>query len=175
MPSPAMYTLSLTTLFRSDGSLVLLGTADDPFGATTVLSTPVKTGSSDLLVQVALECSLVTEVVSTTIDDHPEGYTAFGRAEAYVVGWLEVDGETVTVGGSDGVITFCDRVHEQEISDIDEDTGNFTIRQLQETMTANAFNWVVLDLAPGWHTVELVMEVTADNTEGSFAEGGVQQ
>src|SRR5688572_23584915 len=122
-----------------DGSFEYLGTAASPLPPTTILSTGIKTGGQqDLLIQVAMECSLVTDVYSTTIQDHPEGYTAVGEAKAAVVAWVEVDGSPLVVGGSDEFITFCDRLHKQEISDIDEDTGNFTIRQLQETMTANS-------------------------------------
>lgn len=162
----------------SGSSFQYLGTAASPLPATTILDTYIKTsGPQDALIQLSLECSLVTDVYSTTLDDHPEGYTATGRAEAHVVVWVEIDGEPVTVGGSDtdGQITFCDRVHQQEISDIDDDTGNFTIRQLQETMTANAFNWVALDLGAGVHHVEVKATIEAGNTEGSFAEGGIEK
>lgn len=156
---------------------VHLGTASDPFGPTTILATQIKAGGpQDIVIQVALECSLVTDVYSSTIDDHPEGYTALGRAAAHVDIQVLLDGAPVTIGGEDdGSVTFCDRVHQQEIRDIDEDTGNFTIRQLQETMTANAFNWVALDLGSGLHTIEVVATITAANTEGSFAQGAIEK
>ncbi len=156
---------------------VHLGTAMAPLGPTTILATQIKAGGpQDIVIQVALECSLITDVYSTTIDDHPEGYTAIGRAEAHVDVQVLLDGAPVTIGGEDdGSVTFCDRVHQQEIRDIDEDTGNFTIRQLQETMTANAFNWVALDLGSGVHTVEVVATITAANTEGSFAQGAIEK
>lgn len=156
---------------------VHLGTAVAPLGPITILATEIKAGGpQDVVIQVALECSLITDVYSTTIDDHPEGYTAIGRAEAHVDIQVLLDGAPVTIGGEDdGSVTFCDRVHQQEIRDIDEDTGNFTIRQLQETMTANAFNWVALDLGSGLHTVEVVATITAANTEGSFAQGAIEK
>ncbi|MFA5942984.1 MAG: hypothetical protein WC876_00790 [Candidatus Thermoplasmatota archaeon] len=159
-------------------SFVHLGTAVAPLPPTTILDTLIKAGGpQDIVIQVALECSLVTDVYSTTIDDHPEGYTAVGRAEAHVVVWVLLDGSPVTVGGedADGKVTFCDRVHQQEIRDIDEDTGNFTIRQLQETMSANAFNWVALDLGSGIHTIQVMASIEAANTEGSFAQGAIEK
>src|SRR5687768_5506806 len=64
---------------------VHLGTAADPLGPTTILATEIKAGGpQDIVIQVALECSLLTDVYSTTMDDHPEGYTAIGKAEAHV-------------------------------------------------------------------------------------------
>ena len=156
---------------------VHLGTANSPLGPTTILATEIKAGGpQDVVIQVALECSLLTDVYSTTMDDHPEGYTAIGHAEAHVDIQVLLDGAPVTIGGEDdGSVTFCDRVHQQEIRDIDEDTGNFTIRQFQQTMSANAFNWVALDLGSGLHTVEVVATITAANTEGSFAQGAIEK
>lgn len=140
----------------------------------TVLETTIKTSSpTDLLLQVSLECALWTEVISSTVDEHPEGYTSFARAEARVVVWVEVDGQSVELPPSDGSVTFCDRVHEQEIFDIDESTGNFSIRQYLATKTANAFNWFTFDVGSGVHHIAVKADIEADNTEGSFAEGGI--
>lgn len=153
-----------------------LGTAADPLAPTAILDTFIKTaGPEDVVIQVALECSLLTDVFSTTLDDHPEGYTARGSAEAQVVVWVTIDGVPVTISSDDedGKVTFCDRVHTQEIRDIDASTGNFTIRQFQQTMTANAFNWVALDLGSAIHHVEVFATIEAANTEGSFAQGAV--
>lgn len=160
----------------SGSTFQYLGTAADPLPATTILDTFIKTSSpQDAIISVSLECSLVTDVFSSTISDHPDGYTATGEARAKIVVWVEVDGVPVTIANDDedGRITFCDRLHRQEISDIDEDTGNFTIRQLQETMSANAFNWFALDLGSGVHHVAVKATIEADNTEGSFAQGAI--
>lgn len=153
-----------------------LGTAEDPLAPTAILDTFIKTGGpQDVVIQVALECSLLTDVFSTTMDDHPEGYTAIGSAEAHVVVWVAIDGVPVAISGddTDGKVTFCDRVHQQELRDIDDSTGNFTVRQFQETMTANAFNWVALDLGSAVHHVEVFATIEAANTEGSFAQGAI--
>lgn len=157
----------------SDFELLSADFMDTDLGKT-VLSATLKTSSpTDLLIQVSLECALWTEVISSTVDEHPEGYTSFARAEARVEIWVEVDGTAIPLGDSDGHVTFCDRVHEQEIFDIDEDTGNFTIRQYLETKSANAFNWFTFNVGSGFHTVAVKADIEADNTEGSFAEGGI--
>ncbi len=160
------------------GDFKYLGTAVAPLGATSILDTFMKVGGpQDAIVQVSLECSLVTDVNSTTVQDHPSGLTSVGEAEAHVVVWATIDGVPLTVGpaDSDGKVTFCDRVHQQEINDVDESTGNFTIRQLQKTMSANAFNWVVLDLGSGIHHFEIWATIEAANTQGSFAEGAIEK
>ena len=148
--------------------------ADSDLGLP-VLTTTIKTSKpTDLLLQLSMECALWTQVISTTVQDHVDGIGPYARAEARVVGWIEVDGVPVTLGhGDDGKVVFCDRVHEQEISDIDNSTGNFTLRQYLETRSANAFNWVSLDVGSGVHTIVVKVDIEASNTEGSFAEGGI--
>lgn len=139
-----------------------------------ILDAFIKTSNpTDLILSVSLECALWTEVISTTLDEHPAGYTAYGRAEARVEVWVEIDGVPVTMGDSDGRVTFCDRVQEQEIDDIDDDTGNFTLRQRLETTQANAFNWATTDVGSGVHHIVVYADIEADNTEGSFADGAV--
>lgn len=148
--------------------------ADTDLG-TAVLTTTIKTSkTTDLLVQLTMECALWTEVISTTIEDHADGIGPFSRAEARVVAWVEVDGVPIKLAADDdGTVVFCDRVHEQEISDIDNGTGNHTIRQYLATRDANAFNWVVLDAGAGVHTIVVKVDIEAANTEGAFAEGAV--
>lgn len=140
-----------------------------------ILTTTIKTSKpTDLLLQLTMECALWTEVVSTTVQDHADGIGPFSRAEAHVNAWILIDGRPVSVAGNDdGRITFCDRVHEQELSDIDNSTGNHTIRQYLETRSANAFNWVVLDAGSGTHTVTVMVDIESYNTEGAMAKGAV--
>ncbi len=40
-------------------------------------------------------------------------------------------------------------------------------------MAANSFNWPVVDLGSGLHTIQVLATIEAANTEGSFAEGGI--
>ncbi|MEK6975160.1 MAG: hypothetical protein AABY18_02320 [Candidatus Thermoplasmatota archaeon] len=161
----------------ANGSTIQSLSADviDNDAGLAVLSTSIKTSKpTDLLLQLTMECALWTEVISTTIQNHPAGYEPYSRAEAHVVAWVEVDGVAVKVAsGDDGKVVFCDRVHEQELSDIDNSTGNHTIRQYLETRNANAFNWIVLNAGSGVHTIVVKVDIQASNTEGAFAEGAV--
>lgn len=143
---------------------------------TTILTTSLKASKpTDLLLTVSLECSLWTEVSSTTIQDHVMGLGPVARAEAQVVVWVELDGVPVKVASDDpdGRIVFCERVHEQEISDMNNSTGDWTLRQYQKTRSANAFTWASLDVGSGVHTLTVKAEIESFNTEGSYAEGAV--
>jgi len=148
----------------------------DTEAGTTILSASLKTSKpTDLLLTISLECALWTEVVSTTIQDHPMGFSPVGRAEAHVTVWVEVDGVPVKVASDDpdGKVVFCDRVHEQEVSDTDDSTGNWTLRQYLETRSANSFEWIHLDSGSGVHTVTVKADIQSYNTEGSFAQGAI--
>lgn len=148
--------------------------ADSDLGLA-VLTTTIKTSkTTDLLLQLSMECALWTEVITTTVDQHPLGYDNYARAEAHVVAWVEVDGVRAALGPQDdGKVVFCDRVHEQEMSDIDNSTGNLTLRERLETRQANAFDWAVLNAGAGTHTVVVKVDIEAQNTKGAFAEGAV--
>ena len=155
---------------------VLEPDASDTDEGQLILSTSIKTSNTqDLLFHVSLECALWTEVKATTIADHALGLTPYGRAEAHIVVWLEVDGVAVKVSSDDpdGKIVFCERVEELEIQDMDDSTGNFTIRQYEQTRQANAFNWWKLDLGSGTHTVNVYADIDSYNTEGSMAKGAI--
>lgn len=151
--------------------------ADDDQGVT-VLSTYVKSsGPADLLLQVSLECALWTETAVTTIGDH-ESLSDTSEASADVEIWIEIDGERVPVSSDDtgedaGKVTFCDRVQRQQIEDMDESTGNWTMRTYLETKTANSFNWVTLDVGSGTHLIEVKADIDAENTQGAFAQGAI--
>lgn len=141
-----------------------------------LLTSAIKTSKpTDLLLQLTLECALWTEVITTTIVEHPDGFTAYASAQAKIVGWIEVDGVPVQVSSddADGKVVLCDRVHEQEITDTDSSTGNWTIRQYLATRNANGFNWFSLDVGSGVHTIVVKADIESENTPGSFAQGAV--
>ena len=162
-----------TAAAASDVEYLSSDFADTDLGVTILSSTLKTSAPTDLLISVSLECALWTEVISTTVEDHPAGYTSYSDAMAHVEIWVEVDGQTIELGDGDGHVTFCQRVHEQEITDIDDSTGNWTMRQYLETKSANAFNWATLDLGSGYHTINVKADIEADSTEGSFAEGAI--
>jgi hypothetical protein len=141
-----------------------------------ILATSIKTsGPQDLILHLSLECALWTETQVTTIPNHPLGLSSFSRAEAHIVVWVTIDGVPVKVDGGDqdGKVAFCERVHENELKDMDGETGNFTLRTYLETRQANAFNWWKLDVGSGTHQVKVYADIESFNTEGAYAKGAI--
>lgn len=113
-------------------------------------------GPSDLVISLSLECSILTQVQTVGND--------FSEARASIVAWVEIDGVPVGVNeGDNGEVVFCDRVHQQETSLFDDE--NATIRSFLDTRTANAFNWIALNLGSGQHTVVAKARLTAETDD----------
>lgn len=138
---------------------------------------------SDLLISVALECSILTDVV---IEGGPDVSEETTRAEGTVKVWVELDGQIVPIqdisnpsqdpadsgaGNETDKVTFCDRLHERTVSDREEDTDGIDgSRDYQRTKSANAFNWVRLNAGSGLHTLVVKATLTTSAEQGSSAE-----
>lgn len=100
---------------------------------------------ADLILQVTMECSIITDVVTTGNDDD--------RAEGSVVVWVSIDNSpwttAVPVAGDDGKVTFCNRMHQQVF------TGDDDLETYLRTKEANGFNWMALNVGSGIHTVRV--------------------
>lgn len=138
-----------------------------PQERVTLLSTSIKTASpTDLVVQVTAECDILTRL-STVGNDVAE-------ASAAIRMWVELDGAPVVVNSAEaaedaGRVTFCDRIHQQQTSDFDDEDA--TIEQFLQTRSANAFNWIALDVGHGVHTVEIVGTLTQETAGDATAQG----
>ncbi len=134
---------------------------------------------SDLLLQVELECSLVTDVTTEGDDDQ--------HAEAQFQVWVEIDGTPVTVSGDDtnGKVVFCNRRYQRIVSglndvpDTDDSDDDLTIETFLSTRSTHGFNWIAIDA--GRDTVYdtnndniLNIEVWADYTESETARGNAE-
>lgn len=118
----------------------------------------------DLLLQVSAECSILTALQT---GEHPGGpgestdsASAFGQVQVFVT----IDGTTVPVSTSDvdpnqrgiqtddGEVVFCNRAYERRVADTevqgngDAKDGIDTEEDYIRTRTANAFNWMALDI-----------------------------
>lgn len=135
--------------------------------ATTVLATTIKTSPTmDLIFSVSLECALWTTVATV-------GNEA-SEARATVKVWVEFDGVPVPVSGDDpdGTVVFCDRLHRQTVTDLDDEDAR--IEQYLATRSANAFNWLLPDVGGGVHLIEVKADLTSETVGAeAVAQAGV--
>ncbi|MFO1534208.1 MAG: hypothetical protein ABR586_00935 [Thermoplasmatota archaeon] len=135
--------------------------------ATTVLATTIKTSApQDLIFSVTTECALWTTVATTGND--------VSEARSTVQIQVYFDGTPVPVSGSgdDGSVVFCDRLHRQTVTNLDDNDAR--IKQYLATREANGFNWILADVGMGVHTVEVKATLTTQTvgTE-AVAQAGV--
>ena len=137
----------------------------DLFSTTLKASAP-----TDLILQVTAECSLVTNLANVGNSD--ESATATVRV------WAEINGDPIVVS-SDGPgtdqekaeVVFCNRAHRAIITDLDDEDARF--EQHLSTRTANAFNWVTLNVGSGIHEVVVKAQLVAEATTGAQARAMV--
>jgi len=172
--------------------------ADKPFAAaskvvrfspgtgTTLLTATVKNSKpTDLVLQVSMECSIITDNV--ILGASAPGAQESALTEGTVRAWIEVDGQIVPVisqsstsqpppppGDETDKVTFCNRVFNRTVQDAeDPQDGYDRSRDYIETKSANAFNWVRLNMGSGTHTVVLKADLSHFATQGSSASAYV--
>ncbi len=137
--------------------------------------------TSDLLLQVASECSIATTV--TTVGDDDE--TARGQLRYFMT--ISTDGgqerpvgvtttstsTTTSVDHDEGEVVFCDRRYQRQTSLFGNDDQSHTIETFMNTRTANAFNWVELNAGKGIHTVKLYATYSDEDTTDGGKSAGV--
>jgi len=138
-------------------------------GATILSATMSTSKPTDLILQVTLECSILTTVENTGTSTA----SAFGQVRI----WVEVDGQIVPVqsissppqdtppaGNNSDKAVFCERTHTvtfMPTSQLD------TIRQYQATKSANAFNWLRQNVGSGTHTIAVKADLASNATSGT--------
>ncbi len=150
----------------ADGSALAVMTAPLTAGSTsqpaTLLSATMRTSApEDLIFNVTLECALVTDVTNVGNSD--------SSAVAEVKVWVTLDGKPVPVSSDDtaadaGKVVFCNRAYREVISNMQDQQATFD--HYLSTRSANAFNWLTLDVGPGIHqlTVEAQLEAEVTGT-----------
>ena len=151
-----------------------------PGEAVTLLTATFKTSkTTDLLMSVAMECSILTQLTTNNAN-------LAATAEAGVRAWLEIDGKIVPIqststppqdgaepesGAEKDKVTFCDRVYSRTVED-QEDPADGVDQESDylRTKSAHAFNWVRLNAGSGEHVVRLVADLRTAATESATAE-----
>lgn len=128
---------------------------------------------ADLILGLTLECSILTRLV--TNNDTPSSTTT-GSVDIRIT----IDGKDVPVqtagegAGDDGSVTFCNRTYQRTVTDGENPLdGIDTEDDYIATKTANAFNWVALDVgeeayydspANGNNILDIVVHARYDRT-----------
>lgn len=144
-----------------------------PNEEVTILSANLKTSSpTDLILAVAMECSIFTGLVTGPSSD---GGTDSATAAGHIRAWVEIDGVIVPVnstsaepgmGDDSDKVTFCNRTYSRTVTDAENPLDGQDIEDdFIDTKNANAFNWLRLNLGNGVH--EIVFKATLmQSTDG---------
>ncbi len=172
--------------------------ADKPFAAASktvrfspgtkvpLLAATVKNSKpTDMILQVSMECSIITDnvIAGSTAPGGSESATTTGTVRT----WIEVDDQIVPIissssppqnppppGDDTDKVTFCNRVFNRTVQDTESpEDGWDRSRDYIETKTANAFNWVRLNMGSGPHRIVLYGELTHSFSPGSNASAFV--
>ena len=159
-----------------------------PGTAVTLLSATVKNSKpADMVLAVTMECSIITDNV--ILGSSTPGAQESAATEGTVRTWIEVDGKIVPIisssappqdgstppaGDETDKVTFCNRVFNRTVQDAeDPQDGYDKSRDYINTKTANAFNWVRLNMGSGVHTIVLKADLSHFSTTGSSASAFV--
>lgn len=172
--------------------------ADKPFAAASktvrfspgtkvpLMTTTVRNAkTTDLVLQVSMECSIITDNVILGSDQ--PGAQESALTEGTVRIWIEIDGKIVPIissssqsqspppaGDETDKVTFCNRVFNRTVQDTeDPEDGYDRSRDYIETKSANAFNWVQLNVGSGTHNVTVYGDLSHFSTSGSAASAYV--
>jgi hypothetical protein len=117
-----------------------------------------------MILQAALECTIVTDV--TTVGN--DSQSASGTIKI----WVEIDDVVVPVSTGDttepGKVVACHRAYARDTLNFDDEDA--TISTFFDTKSTHGFNWLALNLGNGVHKVELVAELTTTASNNATAE-----
>lgn len=157
-----------------------------PGEAVPLLTATVKNSkTADLVLAVTMECSIITDNVILGSD--VPGAQESAATEGTVRTWITIDGEIVPIissssppqnppppGDETDKVTFCNRVFNRTVQDAeDPQDGYDRSRDYIETKSANAFNWVRLNMGSGVHTITLWGDLSHFSTTNSSASAFV--
>ena len=158
-------------------------------GWKTILEVDIQTQNhAELAFDMALQCGLVTDTTVRSKGGNKDGSTASGEISVRIM-VTQADGTIAYAlpGTVEDGVTYCSRVQTLEASfaglncTADLETGVVTcedpeeLRLILDTLSANAFNYIITGLPVGLHTVEVQARAKADaalfGTELGAAKG----
>jgi hypothetical protein len=136
-----------------------------PGTSVPILSATLRTSSpTDLMLSVAMECSIFTQLVTGPSD---QGGTDTATASGVIRAWVEIDGNIVPInsvsnppqpppppGDDSDKVTFCNRTYSRTVTDSENPLDGQDIENdYIDTKNANSFNWLRLNMGSGQHTI----------------------
>jgi hypothetical protein len=149
-----------------------------PQTAVPILSATLRTSKpEDLILQVSLECSITTALVTSNSDPS-------SSSEGDIRVWVEIDGVRVPInsisnppqpppaaGDPSDEVTFCNRTYSRTVMDQENPPdGQDREEDFIKTKTSNAFNWLRLNMQSGTHTIVVKATLTTTVTGDASAE-----
>lgn len=164
-------------IVASGSKLVVAG----PNVETTILTASVKTSSpTDLVLTVAMECSIFTRLVTGPSGD---GGTDSATASGHIRAWVEIDGQIVPInsdsqtslpGDESDKVTFCNRTYSRTVTDAEDPLDGQDIEDdFIDTKTANAFHWLRLNLGSGTHSIVVKATLLQETQGDATAEAAI--
>jgi hypothetical protein len=176
--NPAMATHTPANKATAVGSKVVKAA---PGQNVTLMAATLRTSSTkDLLLNVSLECSILTQLITNN-----DNATSTARGAVRV--WIEIDGAVVPIndvsspgdstpgiGDDTDKVTFCDREYSRTVTDTeDPQDGIDEIKDYIKTKSSHSFQWVSLNLGSGVHEVVVKSDLTTAQTSSATAEAYV--
>ncbi|MGH9282761.1 MAG: hypothetical protein ACRD0S_07470 [Acidimicrobiales bacterium] len=155
-----------------------------PREEVTLLTSTLRTSApTDLILSVSMECSIFTGLVTGPSSD---GGTDSAMASGHVRAWVEIDGKIAPInsvststlvatsaGNDSDKVTFCSRTYQRTVTDNENPLDGQDIEDdYIDTKSANAFNWLRLNMGPGSHTI-LVKGTLSQATSGDASASAV--
>jgi hypothetical protein len=141
----------------------------------TLMKATMKTSKpTDLLIQTAAECTILTGLVTNN-----DNNSAIAHSAVHV--WVEFDGKVVPLQSTstppqdpadqpagdkkiDGA-TFCDREYSRTVTDQEDPADGIDQEDdYIRTKSAHAFNWIRMNTGSGDHTIEVKADLTSETS-----------
>ena len=137
----------------------LAATSNNNAPITVLQETMRVSTTSDLILQLTSECSILTSLLTNGQTSGPaESDSSFGQVKMFI----EIDGKRVIVSDNDtpapppsetdttgtdlGEVVFCNRAYQRTVTDAESPAdGHDREDDFIRTRTANAFNWLALN------------------------------
>jgi hypothetical protein len=150
-----------------------------PGGSLTIMTAQMKTSTvADLVFNVTSECSILSNI--TNMGTSTSAYKTIVRV------WVELDGTAVPVvpsitttgaaggtgGSDDGRVVFCNRELTRSTT---FQSDSESIKDVETTETANAFNWIAPNVGNGIHNIAVKASFENSNSGDAMSHGVISR